>query len=146
VAINANDRFAIQDIFAAYCVAVDRNDARGWADLFTDDGKRIYDENPGAPGRASRTVSGREELIKLQLSHPLSGVRHWQSLPMLVDHGEYVASVSYGMVIDISRDPPFIAAHFTCAGELVKVADGTWRIRSMSSSRDLLHDDIALPR
>ncbi|HEY2506457.1 MAG TPA: nuclear transport factor 2 family protein [Streptosporangiaceae bacterium] len=64
--ITADDRFAIQDLCATYCQTVDRADADGWANTFTADGKRIYDDNPGAPGRAGRTFTGRAERLTLE--------------------------------------------------------------------------------
>jgi hypothetical protein len=136
--ITAEDRFAIQDLYARYCQTVDRGDAEGWADTFTEDGTRSYDDNPGAPGRAGRTFTGRAELVQLQSAPRALRVRHWQGLPVLADKGDYLESVVYGMVVDISRDPPVIMAHFTYSDELVKLADGSWRMRSRASARDLL--------
>lgn len=136
--VTAADRFAIQDLYAAYCRTVDLGDAEGWADTFTEDGKRIYDDNPGAPGRAGRTFTGRSELVKLQSAPRALRVRHWHASPVLTDKGDYLESVVYGMVVDISQDPPVIMAHFTYTDELVKLPDGRWRMRSRASARDLL--------
>jgi hypothetical protein len=136
--ITAEDRFAIQDLYAAYCRTVDLGDAEGWAETFTADGKRIYDNNPGAPGRAGRTFTGRAELVDLQSAPRALRVRHWHGSPVLTDQGDYLESVIYGMVVDISQDPPAIMAHFTYTDELVKLPDGSWRMRSRSSARDLL--------
>jgi hypothetical protein len=136
--ITAEDRFAIQDVYASYCQTVDRGDAEGWADTFTEDGKRRYDDNPGAPGRADRTFTGRAELVALQSGPRPLRVRHWHGLPVLTDRGDYLESVVYGMVVDISQDPPAILAHFTYTDELVKLSNGSWRMRSRSSARDLL--------
>jgi hypothetical protein len=136
--VTAADRFAIQDLYAAYCRTVDLGDAEGWADTFTEDGKRIYDDNPGAPGRAGRTFTGRAELVKLQSAPRALRVRHWHASPVLTDMGDYLESVVYGMVVDISQDPPVIMAHFTYTDELVRLPDGSWRMRSRASARDLL--------
>jgi hypothetical protein len=136
--ITADDRFAIQDLYARYCQTVDLGDAEGWADTFTEDGRRIYDDNPGAPGRAGKTFTGRAALVELQsIPRPLR-VRHWHGLPVLTDKGDHLQSVVYGMVVDISQDPPVPMAHFTYTDELVRSADGSWRMRSRSSVRDLL--------
>lgn len=136
--ITAADRFAIQDLYAEYCRTVDLGDTEGWADTFTEDGKRIYDDNPGAPGRAGRTFTGRAELVELQSAPRALRVRHWHASPVLTDKGDYLESVVYGMVVDISRDPPVIMAHFTYTDELVRLPGGSWRMRSRSSARDLL--------
>jgi len=139
--ITAEDRFAIQDLYARYCYTVDQGDAEGWADTFTDDGKRIYDDNPGAPGRAGRTFTGRAALVELQSAPRALRVRHWHGSPVLTDRGDYLESVVYGMVIDISQDPPAVMAHFTYTDELVRLPDGSWRMRSRASARDLLRLD-----
>ncbi len=136
--ITAEDRFAIQDLYAAYCRTVDLGDAEGWADTFTADGKRIYDDNPGAPRRAGRTFTGRAELVRLQSAPRALRVRHWHGSPSLTDKGDYLESVIYGMIVDISQDPPVLMAHFTYTDELVKLPDGSWRMRSRASARDLL--------
>lgn len=136
--VTAADRFAIQDLYAAYCRTVDLGDAEGWADTFTEDGRRIYDDNPGAPGRAGRTFTGRAELVQLQSAPRALRVRHWHASPVLTDKGDYLESVIYGMVVNISQDPPVIMAHFTYTDELVRLPDGSWRMRSRASARDLL--------
>ncbi len=136
--LTADDRFAIQDLYARYCQTVDVNDAEGWADTFTDTGKRIYDDKSGIPARDGRTFTGRAELIKMQsVPRPLR-VRHWHSLPVLTDAGDHIHSVIYGMVVNIANEPPVIMAHFTYTDELVKLDDGSWRMRSRRSDRDFL--------
>ena len=92
----------------------------------------------GTPGRAGRTFTGRAELVKLQSAPRALRVRHWHASPVLTDKGDYLESVVYGMVVDISQDPPVIMAHFTYTDELVKLPDGRWRMRSRASARDLL--------
>lgn len=138
--ITADDRFAIQDLYARYCQTVDRGDAEGWADTFTEDGKRSYDDNPGVPGRAGRTFTGHADLVSMQSVPRKLRVRHWHGLPVLTDKGDYLESVVYSMVVDISQDPPAVMAHFTYTDELVKTADGSWRMRSRASARDVLRD------
>lgn len=136
--LTSDDRFAIQDLYARYCHTVDLNDAEGWADTFTEDGKRIYCENTGIPARNGRTFTGRAELVQLQsVPRPLR-VRHWHSLPVLTDAGDHIRGVIYGMVVNIGSQPPVIMAHFTYTDELVKLNDGSWRMRSRRSDRDIL--------
>ena len=86
----------------------------------------------------SATSTGRAELVKLQSAPRALRVRHWHASPVLTDKGDYLESVVYGMVVDISQDPPVIMAHFTYTDELVKLPDGRWRMRSRASARDLL--------
>jgi hypothetical protein len=133
--ITAADRFAIQDLYAKWCRTVDTCDAEGWADLFTDDGKRIYGDNSGQPGRAGRTFTGRRELLELRAPRAMTG-RHWHGPPVLTDKGDYLESVVYSIIVDVSQDPPTIIAHFTFTDELVKLPDGSWRMRSCTSHVD----------
>jgi hypothetical protein len=139
--LTADDRFAIQDLYARYCHTVDANDAEGWADTFTEDGTRSYCENTGLPERNGRSFTGRAELIKLQTSlqptrRPLR-IRHWHSSPVLTDAGDHIRSVVYGMVVNIASQPPVVSAHFTYTDELVKLPDGSWRMRLRRSDRDV---------
>ncbi len=136
--LTADDRFAIQDLYARYCRTVDLNDAEGWADTFTEDGRRSYCENTGIPARDGRTFTGRAELIGLQSTPRPLRVRHWHSLPVLTDAGDHIHSVIYGMVVNIENELPVVIAHFTYTDELVKLADGSWRMRSRRSDRDIL--------
>jgi hypothetical protein len=135
--ITAEDRFAIQDLYARYWRAVDTCDAEGWADTFTDDGKRIYAENSGGPARAGKTYQGRSQLLELRVPREKRW-RHWFATPVLTDKGDYLESTVYGFVVDIKQDPPAIMAHHTFTDELVKLPDGSWRIRSCLSERDLV--------
>jgi hypothetical protein len=135
--ITVEDRFAIQDLYAKYWRAVDTCDAESWADVFTDDGTRSYADNSGGPDRAGRTFTGRPELLKLRAPRP-KRYRHWYGPPVLTDKGDYLESVVYGMVVDITQDPPAIMAHHTFNDELVRLPDGSWRMRSCLSTRDLV--------
>lgn len=145
MSLTADDRFAIQDLYAQYCQRVDQNDAVGWAQTFTEDGERYYDPHIPMPARAGKTFKGREALIGLQTAlqptqRPLR-TRHWHSLPVLTDHGDHVVSIVYGMVVDVSQEPPVVMAHTTYTDRLVKLEDGSWKIQSRAS----LHDRYPAP-
>ena len=138
--ITIEDRFAIQELYAKYCQTVDQNDAEGWADTFTEDGERYYDPHMSMPARAGKLFKGREQLIALQTGlqptrRPLR-TRHWHSTPVLSDAGNHVSSVVYGMVVDVSQEPPVILGHTTYTDRLVKIEDGSWRIQFRASVHD----------
>jgi hypothetical protein len=60
---------------------------------------------------------------------------------VLTDRGDHVESIVYGMVVDVSQNPPVIMAHTTYTDRLVKRGDGSWKIQSRAS----LHDRYPLP-
>jgi hypothetical protein len=143
--LTVEDRFAIQELYARYCHTVDQNDAEGWADTFTEDGERYYDPHMPMPARAGKLFKGRRELIGLQTSlqetrRPLR-TRHWQSTPVLSDAGDHISAVVYGMVVDVSQEPPVIRAHTTYTDRLVKLEDGNWKIQFRAS----VHDRYPVP-
>lgn len=131
--LTAEDRFAIQDLYAHYCVSVDRNDPEGWADLFTEDGSRSYDAEWPVAERAGKTFTGRQALMGLVIARRS---RHWHSLPVLTDKGDHIESVVYGAMFNIDTQPPVVAAHLTYTDELVRLDDGSWRFRSRHSVFD----------
>lgn len=138
--ITPEDRFAIYELYARYCYTVDQNNTEGWADTFTPDGERYYDPLHPMPARAGKLFKGREQLIGLQTAlqptrQPLR-TRHWHATPLLTDMGDHVGSIVYGMVADVSQQPPVILAHTTYTDRLVKLEDGSWRIQYRGSVHD----------
>lgn len=134
--LRPEDRFAIQQLYAGYNSAHDIGDAEDWADVFTDDGEYV----PGLGPFAGQEIRGRDQLLAFQREPHSLRVRHWnpESMPLLRDKGDYIEGTCYCMVLDISKDPPSIVGHTTYTDELVKLGDGSWRIRARRSKRDQL--------
>jgi len=65
------DELAIRSMFARYVHRLDSGDARGWSDLFTDDGSWTRLNSPprelGGSGLAAETVTGRENLYQMAI-------------------------------------------------------------------------------
>ena len=65
------DELAIRSMFARYVHLLDSGDARGWSNLFTDDGSWTRLNSPprelGGSGLAAETISGRENLYQMAI-------------------------------------------------------------------------------
>jgi ketosteroid isomerase-like protein len=65
------DELAIRSMFARYVHLLDSGDARGWADLFTEDASWTRLNSPprelGGSGLAAETISGRENLYQMAI-------------------------------------------------------------------------------
>ncbi|WHI46034.1 nuclear transport factor 2 family protein [Microbulbifer sp. VAAF005] len=68
------DRFAISDLLARYTLTIDNNDARGWASLFTPDGRFE---------RGNIMIRGREKLERYATIHSKLGSWHITSSPYI---------------------------------------------------------------
>jgi hypothetical protein len=112
---HAEDLEAITTLLAAYCIRMDRRDAEGWADLFTDDGQFFA---------FGRSFDARDGLVKLARSSP--GGVHLVGPPLVEVDGEqataqqnfiFVEQVEHEMRIGFYDDV------------LVRTAAG-WRFRT----------------
>jgi uncharacterized protein (TIGR02246 family) len=63
----ADDRDAVRDLFARYCLYIDTGAADEWAATFTDDGEFVVGDDP---------VVGREALRAFALSLPTGSMHH----------------------------------------------------------------------
>ena len=71
VTLPIEDELAIRNMFARYGHLLDSGDARGWANLFTEDASWTRLNSPpramGGSGLAAETVSGRENLYQMAI-------------------------------------------------------------------------------
>ncbi|WNZ57564.1 nuclear transport factor 2 family protein [Microbulbifer sp. MKSA007] len=69
------DRLAISDLLARYTLTIDSNDARGWASLFTPNGRFEH---------GNIMIRGREKLERYAAVHSKLGSRHITSSPYIL--------------------------------------------------------------
>lgn len=131
--LTAEDRFAIQDLYARYCHTVDALDGEGWADCFTDDGLFV----PSIGPIAGTEYRGREALARLggdpEREPP---TRHWNNWLRLAERDDHVEGTCYAMAVEVGREQPEIVAHVVYHDELVQ-QDGEWRFRARRPVADL---------
>jgi uncharacterized protein (TIGR02246 family) len=136
MALSAEDRCEIHELYARYCHAVDRLDGEAWADCFTPDGVMA----PCTGVDRGREIRGREQLV----AHGAKGdrerrCRHWTSNISLAELDGYVAGTCYGMRVDISTGRAEVVSSAVYHDELVR-HEGRWRFRARRPERDAEND------
>jgi uncharacterized protein (TIGR02246 family) len=110
----AEDRDAIRDLFARYCLYVDSGAAQEWAATFTEDGVFVVGGDP---------MVGREALTAFAASLPAGALHHMVINEAIDVDGDTAVSrssvfvTSKGAVVTTGRSED----------ELRRI-DGTWRI------------------
>jgi hypothetical protein len=135
------DELAIRSMFARYVHTLDSGDARGWANLFTEDGSWTRLNSPprelGGSGLAAETTTGRENLYQLAIN-----VAH-QRFNLLCRHQMTDVFLEAGETPDVARGKSraIITDWNGGSGKLAMVGDYTltfrrtsqgWRIQSMA--------------
>jgi uncharacterized protein (TIGR02246 family) len=135
----AADRLAISDLVHAYCQGVDRLDAEGVADLFTEDGTFVAYATPGATEPTSRS-EGRAAITKA-----IGMARHYRRTTHTV--GNHLATVdgdrasgetrvvAYHVLGDEGAET-LIVWHIRYHDDYVRGSEG-WRIRERVLRVDL---------
>ncbi len=127
MAITADDRFAIQDLYARYSHAVDANDGAAWIKCWARDGEFV----PAVGPTAGTPYRGHEAISQFGYSRPdnYQAARIWTGSYLLEELDGYVKGTCYGMVIDISGDRPETSAHIVYNDEIIR-EDGQWKFRA----------------
>jgi hypothetical protein len=111
----ADDREALHDLLASYCILMDRRDAEGWADLFTADGQFFA---------FGRSFDAREGLVKLATNSP--GGLHLAGEPLLAFDGDQAtAQQNFVFVDQVSHDMRIGFYDDVCVR-----TDAGWRFRT----------------
>ncbi|WP_444938582.1 nuclear transport factor 2 family protein [Microbulbifer sp. JMSA002] len=112
------DRFAISDLLARYTLTIDNCDARGWASLFTLDGRFEHD---------NRVIRGREKLERYAVIHNKLGSRHITCSPLhhISEDGQSASGKATTVFILVTRSGYRVAVAAEYHDKLVKV-DGSW--------------------
>ncbi|MEX2373109.1 MAG: nuclear transport factor 2 family protein [Dehalococcoidia bacterium] len=118
MALNTDDRIAIQDLLARYNHAIDGGDAVAWAATFTSDGTF---ESGG------RTHEGTEALTAFagQFAERMAGSRHWNN--NLVIEGDGDAATMHCYLILVRNKEVVTTARYE---DTLRRVDGAWRFAS----------------
>jgi uncharacterized protein (TIGR02246 family) len=119
----AEDRDAIRDLFARYCIYVDTGAAEEWAGTFTDDGEFMTGRD---------TLVGREALKSFAASLPAGALHHMVMNEAIAIDGDCatcrasVLVMTKGTVVTTGRS----------VDELRRIG-GSWRIARRTYTPDL---------
>jgi uncharacterized protein (TIGR02246 family) len=119
----AEDRDAIRDLFARYCLCVDTGDTDGYADVFTDDGEMVIPAMEVA-------VSGRDALRKFATT--FRGTMHHMVMNEVIDVDGDTARVRSSILV-ISNGAVSLSGRYT---DQLRRIDGGWRIARRELASD----------
>jgi hypothetical protein len=123
--MDEQDRFEINQLYASYGHRIDSGDARGWAELFTADGRWDRVDEPDGPVVFS--VAGHDDLEAFaEEDHRVRPGRHWMGNILLEGEAPNVTGRTYGFLIAHVDGEIRWIAHGDFTDELVKTAGG-WR-------------------
>ena len=123
--LTAEDRIAIEDLFARYAWALDTGDSDGFADTFTPDGVVVEDVFDRANRNAGREAI-RAFCERFRLWEEFPGRQHYVGQLLVEGDAERCQARSFTFATHCRGEPPFpvsFAGHYE--DELVKV-DGQW--------------------
>jgi hypothetical protein len=134
------DEMAIRFMFSKYGHLLDGGDAKGWGDLFTDDGSWTRVNSPardkGGSGLPAETVSGRSNLVQMAIDvveGRFNGLCRHQMTDVHVSSGED-ADTANGMaralITDWNDGPGKVAMVGNYKLVFSRTREG-WRIRSI---------------
>src|SRR4051794_36214603 len=130
------DRLAIQNLYSAYCFALDRNDLEPYLACFTDDA--VVDI--GGLG----VYRGREELSTIITGSGATRARHQYLNLLFAEQGDGVAHcAAYFQLLSKSG---IVSAYGEYDDDVVRCADGQWRWRSRKIVYLWKHDTYSYGR
>ncbi|MEU6646733.1 nuclear transport factor 2 family protein [Saccharomonospora sp. NPDC046836] len=133
MALTAEDRFEIQDLYARYAHSIDANDGEAYASCYTRDGVFV----PSTGHIAGNTYQGREKLVALGNDLDREPpTRHWNCNYLLTERADHVEGTCYAMRIEIGGTEPVVAASAVYHDEIVK-EDGQWKFRARRPKLDV---------
>jgi hypothetical protein len=122
--LGAEDMAEIHNLYAQYNLMLDRGDAEGWADTFTEDGRFGNSE-----GRAA-LIAFAENFHE---GNPNS--RHWNTNIHLTATSGGADGTCYLILYDVGQRPPGVTVTGIYSDVLVETADG-WRFQSRQVAID----------
>jgi hypothetical protein len=132
--LSTEDRLAINDLYARYCVMTDLGDPEGWARCFTEDGAFITKSE--MRGRAQLTEAGMRGL-KARESNPHVNSQHWHG--NLIVEGDSQRAEAFCYLIRVAKNRASgafeIVTHSFYQDVLVKL-NGQWLFESRRALSD----------
>jgi len=138
--LSIEDELAIRSMFARYVHLLDGGDARGWANLFTEDGSWTRLNSPprelGGSGLAAETVRGRENLVQMAIDVVQTRFRRLsrhQMTDVVIeagDHPDHARGMSRAIITDWTEGPGKLAMVGDYTLEFARTLEG-WRIQSI---------------
>jgi len=135
------DELDIRNMFARYGHLLDGGDARGWANLFTEDAKWTRVNSPprdlGGSGLPAETVQGRGNLEQMAIDvvqKRFRGLCRHQMTDVYIEGGDTpdtARRLSRALITDWTGGPGILAMVGNYKLEFARTADG-WRIKSIT--------------
>ena len=125
--LTAQDNFEIQQLYAAYNIAIDNGDAEAWAATFTPDG--TFNQSVGHDALLN--------FIKIWREKQNGATRkHWNNNLRITGNSKEASGSVYLLLVDISTKPVSILLSASYTDSLVKTKDG-WRFTKRVTKADV---------
>jgi len=126
--LSIEDRIAIQQLYARYCVCMDTGDMKGWAHCFTVDGE--FATYTVHKGRDNIEAYGADVMARRQ-TNPWTNGQHWNNNLIVEGDGGKAQAMCYLMVIGKMKDSGEmkIVIQGWYGDELAK-EDGQWKFKA----------------
>lgn len=134
MALTAEDKFDLQQLYSVYCHAVDAMDGERWAECWVEDGEF----RPSVGPTAGQLYKGRAALAGFAAARPdnYPQARIWTSNHVFIERDGFVQGTCYGMTVDVSGSRPKVTAHYIYDDEVVSTTAG-WRFRKRTPKLDV---------
>jgi hypothetical protein len=121
--LSAEDRLAIHQLIAEYCVHEDSGAAKEWAALYTRDGRFISKAGKATVGRDALVAFATERWKRPEVHRWV----HWVSNVTIKPIPEGAEAFSYAMVVAKAEDGTFAIVNMQAKRDTLRIEDGAWR-------------------
>src|ERR1051326_1401009 len=126
--MTADDRLAIEDLYARICVALDTGDADGWTQLFTDDGQFTAASGVTSRGPAELLAFIRGRMAARD-TEVIARPQHWVSNLLLNGEPPAVRGFCYLLKVGHPRSGgPGLIASVAVYRDVLRKVDGRWLV------------------
>jgi 3-phenylpropionate/cinnamic acid dioxygenase small subunit len=122
--LSADDRFAIQDLYARHNACVDLRDHLGWAACFTEDG--VSDTIRRSEGREALLAHGKAR-DEARASQPWTVPLHWETNFVIEGDGTAARAIVYMMrTVKMKETGAFVADTAGIYEDQLTKVNGNW--------------------